>query len=188
MRIAGPLLTIFFTPAVVLSARSSSCPSAPTTDTDSQADHDLLASCKEALKTAASQVEVLLDAFACCSRRAQAKPSRTNMQQEEDEAPVAIDRFRRPQVCGYRHCRREVPYLAEGGLARKNCGRCSQCKLVFYCSAECQARDWSIHKIECNPLSGEARLLIESVPEEERAALPAKLINADAASPVDRQR
>ena len=27
--------------------------------------------------------------------------------------------------------------------------RCSRCKLVHYCSKECQKQDWTIHKHEC---------------------------------------
>jgi hypothetical protein len=28
--------------------------------------------------------------------------------------------------------------------------RCSKCKLVWYCSPECQKKNWRIHKIACN--------------------------------------
>ena len=27
--------------------------------------------------------------------------------------------------------------------------KCSKCKLVFYCSKECQVKDWSTHKLLC---------------------------------------
>jgi radical SAM protein with 4Fe4S-binding SPASM domain len=29
---------------------------------------------------------------------------------------------------------------------KKNCGKC---KIKFYCSRECQAQDWTIHKLAC---------------------------------------
>jgi len=38
----------------------------------------------------------------------------------------------------------------------ENCGKegeklkkCSACKLVWYCSEECQLGDWKAHKVEC---------------------------------------
>jgi hypothetical protein len=30
--------------------------------------------------------------------------------------------------------------------------RCSRCNTIFYCSTECQAKDWSSHKSECRSL------------------------------------
>jgi hypothetical protein len=29
--------------------------------------------------------------------------------------------------------------------------RCARCKLTYYCSRECQKRDWKIHKLMCTP-------------------------------------
>ncbi len=33
--------------------------------------------------------------------------------------------------------------------------QCSQCKKVRYCSVECQAKHWPVHKANCNKLIGE---------------------------------
>ncbi|KAF9039449.1 hypothetical protein BDZ89DRAFT_1156909 [Hymenopellis radicata] len=32
--------------------------------------------------------------------------------------------------------------------------RCSTCKNQFYCSAQCQKKDWKSHKYNCSPLNG----------------------------------
>lgn len=38
--------------------------------------------------------------------------------------------------------------------SKKNCShRCSRCHKVYYCSGECQKRDWQNHKIDCKELS-----------------------------------
>ncbi|PKU38502.1 tudor domain-containing protein 1 [Limosa lapponica baueri] len=30
--------------------------------------------------------------------------------------------------------------------------RCSQCKQIYYCSADCQKKDWSTHSVVCEPV------------------------------------
>ena len=50
------------------------------------------------------------------------------------------------------------PYLSVGipgtycqtCLKRNNLKYCSKCKRITYCSAECQKKDWPIHKKSCN--------------------------------------
>jgi len=32
---------------------------------------------------------------------------------------------------------------------KSNMKRCGRCKKAWYCSVECQRKDWSIHKLEC---------------------------------------
>ena len=53
--------------------------------------------------------------------------------------------------------------VVDGQFAERRCGqcgvwqsdterkleRCSGCKLVYYCSRECQKRDWKEHKAHC---------------------------------------
>jgi hypothetical protein len=34
--------------------------------------------------------------------------------------------------------------------ANKQCSRCSQCSVVYYCSRDCQRTDWKVHKPKCN--------------------------------------
>ena len=34
--------------------------------------------------------------------------------------------------------------------------RCARCKLTYYCSRECQKRDWKVHKLMCQPAEEEA--------------------------------
>lgn len=31
--------------------------------------------------------------------------------------------------------------------------RCSRCKAIYYCNADCQAKDWERHKVYCDPES-----------------------------------
>lgn len=35
--------------------------------------------------------------------------------------------------------------------AQENLKKCSGCKVIYYCSRECQKKDWSSHKIICGP-------------------------------------
>lgn len=54
-------------------------------------------------------------------------------------------RERRARVCNA--CGKVEPVLAPGvPSALKKCGRC---KMVEYCDAECQKRDWPSHKLKC---------------------------------------
>ncbi|PVU89060.1 hypothetical protein BB559_005262 [Furculomyces boomerangus] len=41
--------------------------------------------------------------------------------------------------------------------------RCSSCKMLYYCSKECQKNDWVIHKLECGLTSGGIRKLHTSM-------------------------
>ena len=34
-------------------------------------------------------------------------------------------------------------------LKRKKLSKCSSCKIMHYCSVDCQKFDWKIHKFEC---------------------------------------
>ncbi|NXU57800.1 TDRD1 protein, partial [Turnix velox] len=45
--------------------------------------------------------------------------------------------------------------------------RCSQCKQIYYCSAECQKKDWSTHCVVCEPVK-------RDVSSNNRGRLPAK--------------
>jgi hypothetical protein len=36
------------------------------------------------------------------------------------------------------------------GCSRLNCDACSACLQEFYCCAECQKKDWKVHKIVCH--------------------------------------
>ena len=49
--------------------------------------------------------------------------------------------------------RRPMPYVCS--CCRKDVGKvqvCSGCKLVAYCSKECQRKAWPVHKIACKSL------------------------------------
>ncbi|KAM6390493.1 tudor domain-containing protein 1 [Pluvialis apricaria] len=45
--------------------------------------------------------------------------------------------------------------------------RCSQCKQIYYCSADCQKKDWSAHSVVCEPVK-------QSVSNNNGGKLPAK--------------
>jgi hypothetical protein len=38
------------------------------------------------------------------------------------------------------------------GLQEDQIKRCAKCKSVFYCSRDCQVKDWSAHKLACKEL------------------------------------
>ncbi|NXK17285.1 TDRD1 protein, partial [Arenaria interpres] len=38
--------------------------------------------------------------------------------------------------------------------------RCSQCKQIYYCSADCQKKDWSTHSVVCEPVKQKKRAYI----------------------------
>ena len=40
-------------------------------------------------------------------------------------------------------------HCAECGRAPEKLSRCSRCKVVKYCSAECQRKAWDVHKASC---------------------------------------
>ncbi|NXN58327.1 TDRD1 protein, partial [Rynchops niger] len=39
--------------------------------------------------------------------------------------------------------------------------RCSQCKQIYYCSADCQKKDWSTHSVVCEPVKQKNMLLLQ---------------------------
>ncbi|XP_074448726.1 tudor domain-containing protein 1 [Larus michahellis] len=45
--------------------------------------------------------------------------------------------------------------------------RCSQCKQIYYCSADCQKKDWSTHSVVCEPVK-------QNVSNNNGGKLPAK--------------
>ena len=55
--------------------------------------------------------------------------------------------------------------------------RCSRCKLAYYCSRECQSRDWGTHKCCCE--NGAAAEQAEAVPSEE-STVPIRVVYAGA--------
>ena len=47
-------------------------------------------------------------------------------------------------------------YTKHRGYDNCICGKmaqfcCPECKIVFYCSKECQTQDWNLHESHCNP-------------------------------------
>ncbi|XP_067393272.1 tudor domain-containing protein 1 isoform X2 [Emydura macquarii macquarii] len=49
--------------------------------------------------------------------------------------------------------------------------RCSQCKQIYYCSADCQKKDWSAHGIVCKPIKQNLKK------SEDNAKLPGEIKN-----------
>ncbi|KAJ7108147.1 hypothetical protein C8R44DRAFT_803709 [Mycena epipterygia] len=39
---------------------------------------------------------------------------------------------------------------------------CNQCKMVYYCSAECQKTDWGLHKVPCKSQAAQLRAMRET--------------------------
>ncbi|THV06566.1 hypothetical protein K435DRAFT_773245 [Dendrothele bispora CBS 962.96] len=58
----------------------------------------------------------------------------------------------------YRHCEAEECSIVEGRDIQKLQG-CSQCRLVFYCSKECQKSGWKEHKTECKAKTHHPQML-----------------------------
>jgi tetratricopeptide (TPR) repeat protein len=63
----------------------------------------------------------------------------------------------------------------DGGCGRRNASkRCSKCRTVYYCSVDCQRRNWAEHKPYCIPIEGMRQRVSgigAVVPEESSAAL-----------------
>lgn len=54
--------------------------------------------------------------------------------------------------------------------------KCSKCKCVYYCSQDCQKKDWKEHKEVCNALAGES--IAFQTKESEMTAYLDNLVNA----------
>ncbi|GMT33043.1 hypothetical protein PFISCL1PPCAC_24340 [Pristionchus fissidentatus] len=64
----------------------------------------------------------------------------TDVVEEEPYAAVVHDEFL-SSVCSY---------CFDKSFEEKALSRCAKCKIVHYCSADCQKKDWRIHKTECS--------------------------------------
>ena len=52
-----------------------------------------------------------------------------------------------PNMVGCAQCSRTLPAMK----------RCTQCRAVLYCSRECQAKHWAVHKAACKKLPEDLR-------------------------------
>lgn len=72
---------------------------------------------------------------------------------------IEIEFMKAHQECGHCHLKK--------GAAGVSLKRCMHCRVVHYCSAECQRQDWRLHKLLCSHLLGMEPLLEARRQEEE---------------------
>jgi len=74
--------------------------------------------------------------------RSNQKFGMVNIMREDNEEVVKVENNKLRFNCGSPHCK----IMESPGVYFK---RCSKCKMVKYCSRECQVNDWKEHKTHC---------------------------------------
>lgn len=84
---------------------------------------------------------------------------------EQDFADVSPEPFSVKVVCTY--CQVYYPSMK----------KCARCNCSYYCSVECQKKDWSRHKSQCYPAETDASLRCKELKEILKNAHENKILN-----------
>lgn len=90
-----------------------------------------------------------------CSEDCLAKQQST----EKVSLPDDLEPLKSCQTCGKQENKIDIGSMMNNGipdpkslqnlLTQSMMSTCARCKKVFYCSRECQTKDWKTHKLEC---------------------------------------